>query len=404
MANKKIPYDVAPISRDYSTPSSRRHAPSKTSFSAGIFILAILIFNIVLGVITISTIASHKNSNIMNVTNNVSVSGADVAYATGKAKMSSVCVAVDSRGTYSRTNLPNKRQFFSNTTERGSGTIYKLDKTTGVAYIITCNHVVSSARNNAFVLLYDADDPVYASVVGYSSSYDVAVLEVQDDSLKTTMCTETTVADSAFIAEGQTAIAIGNPLSGGFNASTGIISKTLTSYTTSSGAKRGIQIDTPVNSGNSGGGLFDKNGNFIGVVQSKNDASTTDNIAFAVPANIAVSITNNIVEGRNLAYASIGYTVYTETIVKLIDGQYYKMSNVYVDSVLSADAISAGLAHGDKIISISYHGKTKEVISDFSYEEIKFDLIVGDVLEYRVQRGNDIITLRLNVTSVSTGT
>ena len=404
MANKKIPYDVAPIARDYSTPASRRPVASKRSFSAGIFILAVLIFNIVLGVITLSSIASNKNNNYMNITNNVVVNGADVAYATSKAKMSSVCVAVDSRGTYSRTNLPTQKQFFANTTERGSGTIYKIDKTEGVAYIITCNHVVSSARNNVFVLLYDADDPVYASVVGYSSSYDVAVLKVQDDQIKTTMCNQATLADSAFIAEGQTAIVIGNPLGAGFNATAGVISKTLTNYTTASGAKRGIQIDTPVNSGNSGGGLFDKNGNFVGVVQSKNDASSTDNIAFAVPGNLAVSIADNVMTGRNLAYASSGYTVTTETIVKLIDGQYYKMSNVYVDSVSGVDAISAGLAHGDRIISISYHGKTKDITTDFSYEEIKFDLIVGDVLEYKVVRGNNTITLTLNVTSVSTST
>jgi len=404
VANKKIPYDVAPISRDYSTPASRRPSPSKTKFSASIFILAVLIFNIILGVITLTSIASNKNNSILNLTNNVVVNGSDVAYATSKAKMSSVCVCVDSHGTYSMTNLPNKKQFFSNTTERGAGTIYKIDKNAGVAYILTCNHVISSARNNVFVLLYDADNPVYASVVGYSTSYDVALLKVQDAQVTTTMCTAATAADSAFVAEGQTAIAIGNPLGAGFNATAGVISKPLVSYNTASGAKRGIQIDTPVNSGNSGGGLFDKSGNFIGIVQSKNDSSTTDNIAFAIPSNLAISIADNLLAGRNLAYAACGYTITTQTIIKLIDGEYYKLSNVYVDSVLSADAISAGLAPGDRIVFISYRGKEKEIISDFSYEEIKFDLIVGDTLEYKVVRGENIITLHLSVTSVSTST
>lgn len=404
MANKKIPYDVAPISRDYSTPAARRSSPSKSRLSASLFILAILIFNIVLGVVTISSIASNRASNVLNVTNNVVVNGSDVAYASGKAKLSSVCVAIDSTANYSRTHLPNYRQFFVNTTERGAGTIYKIDKTAGEAYIITCNHVVTRATNNVFVLLYDSDTPVYATVVGTSVNYDVAVLKVEDDQIKNTMCTAATVADSAFIAEGEMAIAVGNPLSAGFNVSAGVISKPLATYTTNSIEKKGIQIDTAVNSGNSGGGLFDKNGNFIGIVQAKNDASTTDNIAFAVPGNIAVTIADNLIDGRSLAYCVYGFSISASPYVKLVEGQYYKFYKVYANSVSGSDAIASGLKSGDQIVSISYRGKTKQIVSDFSLDEIKFDIVAGDRLELVVVRGTETIVLGMTITADSMST
>ena len=125
-------------------------------------------------------------------------------------------------------------------------------------------------------------------------NYDVAVLRIdKSDIVKTaaekgTLCA-VSFGDSDNVAVGQTAIAIGNPEAEGISVSSGIISVTSEDITmtavdeSSTVTMRVIRTDTAINSGNSGGGLFDTQGKLIGIVNAKMKTEKAENIAYAIP-------------------------------------------------------------------------------------------------------------------------
>lgn len=211
-------------------------------------------------------------------------------------------------------------------TSGGAGVIYKLNKETGDAYIITNYHVVYSAdadesiSDNICVLLYGYEKvyeeiegsesdvkrkyAIPATYIGGSMKLDVAVLYVHDcDLLKgnNSDAQEATIADSNTISIGEDAIAIGNPQAKGIAVTRGVIAvdsennTMLAADDKTSVTFRVIRIDTAINAGNSGGGLFNEKGEVIGIVHAKSVASDVDNIAYAIPANIAVYTAQGII-------------------------------------------------------------------------------------------------------------
>ena len=398
----KIPYDAVPISREGA--NSARQAPLKNQRSLTFFMTAIFLFNILISAFFIYFLYSNKNTeNTIYITNEISAETTAAAAATSKAKLSAVCIGAgggDALGiSFSAGNVPDYNEILTRTSSRGAGVIIKANKSIGEAYILTCNHVISGYGSAVFVLLYDSYKPIYATVVGRSVSNDLAVLKIVDNQVKGS-CQEATIANSSYVAEGDTAIAIGNPQSGGFAVTVGTISRTNIIVSTSGLLIRSIQVDTAINKGNSGGGLFDKNGNLIGIVESKSESSSIDNVAFAVHSNTALSIANNLIEGRHLQYADAGYTLETrDANLQLIDGVYYKIDQVYVLSVEEgSDAAKAGLQSGDQIVAFTYKGRTVQMINCYSYDEIKYDLKVGDVVEYSIIRGGVVVQNPIKVT------
>ena len=109
------------------------------------------------------------------------------------------------------------------------------------------------------------------------------------------------VFDSEMINVGESAIAIGNPEGNGFSTSLGIVSVD-SEYIEMTGADgvtnvefRVMRIDTAVNGGNSGGGLFNSKGELIGIVNAKIQSTTVENIAYAIPSNLAAAVADNII-------------------------------------------------------------------------------------------------------------
>ena len=132
-------------------------------------------------------------------------------------------------------------------------------------YVLTNNHVIEGG--SAFQVLMPNGDKVDATLVGADSAMDLAVLKVteQGDTL-----VPVTIGSSESLPVGSTVIAIGNP-GGEILANTvtrGIISALERSSVSSNNTSRNvnyIQHDAPISSGNSGGGLFDYQGNLIGI-------------------------------------------------------------------------------------------------------------------------------------------
>ena len=210
----------------------------------------------------------------------------------------------------------------------GAGVIYQMNDT--YSYIITNYHVVYytecntpnkiAKKINIFQygtseIVYDTQEkdqngyPIYgygdgaveAEYVGGAMNYDIAVLKVKTaDLLKyNEHAKAVTIAEDYQIAE--TAIAIGNPEMEGISVTSGIISVeseniVMTGADDVTKCKfRVMRIDVAVNGGNSGGGLFNINGELIGIVNAKVVDNTIENIAYALPHGNVTAVADNVI-------------------------------------------------------------------------------------------------------------
>ena len=181
-------------------------------------------------------------------------------------------------------------------------------------YVLTNNHVIE--EGSAFQVLMPNGDKVDATLVGADSAMDLAVLKVEQgaDTL-----VPVTIGASATLPVGSTVIAIGNP-GGEILANTvtrGIISALERSSVSSRNTTRNvnyIQHDAPISSGNSGGGLFDYQGNLIGINTLKYGGSyystgSYEGLGFAIPIETAYPIAQQLMENGKVIRPQIGINV-----------------------------------------------------------------------------------------------
>ena len=171
----------------------------------------------------------------------------------------------------------------------GSGFILSED-----GYIITNCHVISGA-DTIEVTLFNGD-AFPAELVGSDSSYDIAVLKINAKGLPAV-----SVGDSDTLKVGEEVIAIGNPLGElTFTMTNGIVSALDREINTDGNPQNMLQTNAAINSGNSGGPLFDMDGNVIGVTTAKYSGSTPtgttiEGLGFAIPINDALKVAYDLV-------------------------------------------------------------------------------------------------------------
>lgn len=184
----------------------------------------------------------------------------------------------------------------------GSGVIWTED-----GYIVTCNHVVDDA-NVIRVILTDGSS-YYADVVGTDSETDLAVLKIQASGLRAVN------ARGSSLVLGETAIAIGNPLGVLANSvSEGILSCLAREITVEGQTMSLLQTTAAVNSGNSGGGLFDINGSLIGIVNAKSTGESVEGLGFAIPIETVLDVSTQLIEqGFVSGRPQLGISVITVT-------------------------------------------------------------------------------------------
>ena len=186
----------------------------------------------------------------------------------------------------------------------GSGFIISAD-----GYILTNHHVIENS-NTITVSFYDGSS-LEATLIGYDASNDIAVLKVDAKDLSPVV-----LGNSENINVGDTVLAIGNPLGElTFSLTAGAVSALDREVTTSNGTTmRLMQTDCAINSGNSGGALFNLYGEVVGITNAKysgssNSGATIDNIGFAIPTNRIRSIVESIIEKGYVAKPYIGVSV-----------------------------------------------------------------------------------------------
>ena len=189
----------------------------------------------------------------------------------------------------------------------GSGVVLSSD-----GYVITNYHVVydSAAKEedgisqNIHVYLRGGSEIMEATFVGGSPIYDIAVLRVEDNAvLRASAAEAVKVRNSDTLQVGETSYAVGNPEAGGISATAGIVSvdsEYITMNAVDGSATnvrfRVVRVDAAINSGNSGGGLYDAQGNLIGITNAKISSSTVENIGFAIPTTVAVAVAQNVID------------------------------------------------------------------------------------------------------------
>ena len=312
----------------------------------------------------------------------------------------------------------------SESSSAGSGVIYQLDKESGDAYIITNYHVVYYAgakqkiSQDINVFLYGmeyADYAIPATYVGGSMNYDIAVLKVSgNDLLKASNAAAITPADSNKIVVGGSAVAIGNPEAGGISVTRGIISVDSEELTMTAADERTevtfrtIRIDAAVNSGNSGGGLFNSAGQLIGIVNAKIVADGIEGIAYAIPSNIAIGVAQNIIDNSQKdGYTDgvwkclLGVMVRSTNIRTVVDGDSQTVNiheDVVVDSINAGSIAEGALQVGDVVKALRMGDKTFEVTRSFVVVDAMLSARVGDKVVLTVLRNGVETNVEITIT------
>jgi serine protease Do len=299
---------------------------------------------------------------------------------------------------------------------RGSGVIYRVEG--DEAIIITNHHVVYDSGSNGKngisqdidIFLYGREDEKYAisaEYVGGSEYYDIAVLRARDRIFSSGFYSACLLGDE--VSVGQEAIAVGNPRGYGISASLGIVSVESEYITMTSGgpATRVIRVDTAVNAGNSGGGLYDSEGKLIGIVNAKIVDESVEGIGYAIPVSVAVGVAENIIEnclGKDSASvkrAMLGVTLDSSGDSASLneEGRIEIVETVFVSSVERGSLAQGVLEAGDVLLSATVDGRTVEITRTHHFIDVMLYASVGDELSLTIKRGGDILTKTVKITA-----
>ena len=273
---------------------------------------------------------------------------------TGKLLTAAQIYAANVNATVGITSTSVTTNFFGYPTTSaasGSGFILSSD-----GYVVTNYHVIKDATS-VKVATYSGES-YDATIVGYDESNDLAVLKIDANGLSTVI-----VGDSDKMNVGDSVVAIGNPLGElTFSLTSGSVSALSREVTMSNGISMDlIQTDCAINSGNSGGALFNMYGEVIGITNAKYSTSSSsgasiDNIGFAIPMNNVMDLIKSLMENGYISKAYIGVSV--EDVTE--KNQEY------------------GLPAGAAVAAVSENGpadkagvKAKDIITKVNGQEIK---------------------------------
>lgn len=265
----------------------------------------------------------------------------------------------------------------------GSGVIISED-----GYIITNHHVIEGA-NSVTVTLRDGNTSYTAAVIGSDSDNDIALLKVDAKGL-----TPATFGDSSTLAVGDYVVAIGNPLGElGGTVTDGIISALARDVTIEDQNMTLLQTNAQISPGNSGGGLFNANGELIGIVNAKDSATEVEGIAFAIPINKVLDIIDDL-KSYGYVTGKIDLGMQLTDITSKDTAFYYGVNQTgcYVLSVTrGSNAETAGFTTGDLITKVNGTSVSTSADVEKALENSK----VGDNVKFTVYRNGTTKDLSL---------
>ncbi|MGE3962177.1 MAG: S1C family serine protease [Dehalococcoidia bacterium] len=268
----------------------------------------------------------------------------------------------------------------------GSGIVIDTD-----GHILTNYHVIESMVS-AKVTLFDGSASL-AEVVGTDPGNDLAVIRA--DGFTADQLQPAVLGDSAQMRVGQAVFAIGNPFEETFTVTQGIVSALNRSSPSFGGRSiQGVlQTDAALNPGNSGGPLFNLDGEVIGINTSIRNPTGQSfaGLGFAVPSNTATRYLSQLIAGESIQHPQLGIAGPIELDqVTAAELGVSETRGLYMTTVVpEGPAARAGLQEGDVVIEIN--GR-----DTFTFEHLASAIDsaeVGDDIEIVVMRGGEEVTL-----------
>ena len=271
----------------------------------------------------------------------------------------------------------------------GSGFIISPD-----GYIVTNNHVISPARNGATVdeiTVIMSDRKEYtARLVGRDVASDLAVLKIEAQNLPFVR-----FGDSTRARVGDWVVAIGNPFGLGGTVTAGIVSALHRGIQGGGAYDRYIQTDAAINTGNSGGPMFDLNGNVIGINTALiSPTGGNVGIGFAIPAEQAAPVINALRRGERPERGYIGVSLQPldESVAAALG--IPKDRGELIRGVTPGGAAErAGIRQGDVIVKVA----GREVTQDESLAYLVAQQPVGTRVPMELIRGGRRMTVNVVV-------
>ena len=265
-------------------------------------------------------------------------------------------------------------------------------------YVLTNYHVVSGG--DSFQVLLPSGEKAEATLAGSDSSLDLAVLQVTGDAAK--QLVPATIGSSADLIVGSTVIAIGNP-GGEVLANTvtqGIVSALERSSVNGKNTTRNvdyIQHDAAINSGNSGGGLFNYKGELVGINTLKYSGSvystvSFEGLGFAIPIDTAFPIAQQLIENGSVVRPQMGVTVADYSGPDEPMSNYAPASVCIMSVNAGSPAEDAGLKQYDFIYAIN--GERVTSFRELTGVLDKFS--AGDTVTVTVVRYNNVYPMTNN--------
>lgn len=376
----------------------KQKKPSTGRFGAGSVVAIALVAALVgggVGGIVSSGFSSSGGSTSVAVSDRSDSGSGGTTVSTTKVKAGDTMTSSQIYSTYGKSVVSVNVKTSSG---EGAGTGFFISED---GYILTCHHVIDGAT--AISIVTQDSTSYEAEVVGSDSDLDTAVLKVKNAG-KTTF-PAVVLGDSSSLTVGDSVTAIGNALGTLANTlTTGVVSAKDRAISMSDGtAMKLLQTDCTVNSGNSGGPLFNQYGEVIGIINAKYSSSTNtyssseasiEGIGFAIPINDVQTILSDLMEhGYVTGKPYLGITV--STVSSVTAQQYSNMKvGAYVNSVKSGScAETAGLKVGDIITQVD----GKDITTSAELIDAKNTHKAGDEMTLTVYRDKDYTTLKVTL-------
>ena len=277
----------------------------------------------------------------------------------------------------------------------GSGFVISSNATS--SYIVTNYHVINNVQD--IKVFFANGDSYDATLVGGEEDNDIAVLRIEVGNLQTV-----TLGDSDALNVGENVYAIGNPLGElTFTFTGGYVSAKDRSVTMSDGTVMNmLQTDTAINSGNSGGPLFNEYGQVIGIVSAKLSSSSSseasvEGLGFAIPINDVRDMITSIIEN--------GYVTGKPSMGILLDDvpqaaqQYGVPAGAEVLAILDGSgADNGGLQVGDIITAVN----GTEVSGSSDLQSAVSEFSAGDTVTLSIYRSGETTTVDVTLDEENT--
>ena len=359
----------------------------KISFKNILIIFLVALLGGACGTYGVITINNSNNKTVESDTSSSNTVTEQVLYSNTQSSSYEKAInkAIDTVVQITTTSTTTTQDYFGQSysgtsTALGSGVIISSD-----GYIVTNNHVVSDAENISVEL--NSGDTYEATIVGTDSKTDLALIKIEATGLS-----YSSLVDSDTLSLGQEVVAIGNSLGKGTSCTNGIISALNREVTINNYTMTLILTNAEINSGNSGGGLFDMNGNLVGIVNAKISSSsqssttaTVEGMGYAIPSNTVTKIVNEL---KNNGYVSDRATLGVKVITDSSYLQYYGVTDgaLVGEVVEGGPAEKAGIEAYDVIIAID-----NNKVSSFSdLSKYLDDYNIGDTVTITVTRDKQL--------------